>query len=435
MMNSTSQGLSPQPDLEFQAAIASAGDSCVCGALDSLVPGQGTEACLAGIARAYEASLAGICAQLGRSCLATFVVDRRPKGYHQGSEWPWSGRPEVMLRAELAPTAISIRTHDQEAYLLTAFELGGILWHAWLGVSDERSWTCAEQQSFSAIAMGLARRIATSPAASSWPKRVKLTSRQAKLEVAARSLRHLAHDVNNTFTNMLGFTELSLETIPRESTAYRFLGEALSATRQGIRVVEAYSQFTRRGTSRAASSVLATHLDYVIQQIPAKLKAAAQITAAVERELPPLRIDAEALRLILGHLITNALEALGGKGTVVVRARKRELHELECGLLLGSARPGAHAEIAIVDDGPGFSEDALHKVLDEAFCSTKPGRAGLGLAATYGILSSHGGGLSIEPGEAGGTNLTIYVPLVTPQVNHDGEPVLGKIPARPIAVP
>ena len=70
--------------------------------------------------------------------------------------------------------------------------------------------------------------------------------------------------------------------------------------------------------------------------------------------------------------------------------------------------------IDVTDTGPGIPP-ALRSRVFEPFFTTKPvGQGtGLGLSITYSIIQKHGGTISIDCPEGGGTTMSIRVPHAT----------------------
>jgi signal transduction histidine kinase len=102
-----------------------------------------------------------------------------------------------------------------------------------------------------------------------------------------------------------------------------------------------------------------------------------------------VRCERTLLSRALGNLIGNAVEAVtgAGGGRVVMAATRTE----------------AALEIAVSDDGPGFSGQPF----DGA--TTKPAGVGLGLLTARGIVEAHGGALVAEEA-ARGARLVLRLP-------------------------
>ena len=120
--------------------------------------------------------------------------------------------------------------------------------------------------------------------------------------------------------------------------------------------------------------------------------------------------DENQLRVALTAALTNAVEAIEKQGTIRVQCRKEQLSgKAQIGDL--SLPAGEYAWLTITDDGMGMEEQARRRIF-EPFFTTKVYGRGLGMAAVYGIIKNHDGGVEVfsEPGK--GTTVHIYLPAV-----------------------
>jgi len=115
----------------------------------------------------------------------------------------------------------------------------------------------------------------------------------------------------------------------------------------------------------------------------------------------PATIDTGRMRRVIINLITNASEAMVGKGGEIVTENPQ--------VRISTRRVGANIELEVADNGPGISPENLERIREPLF-TTKSFGVGLGLPAVEKILEEHGGGLRIESVVSEGTRMTAWFP-------------------------
>ena len=108
---------------------------------------------------------------------------------------------------------------------------------------------------------------------------------------------------------------------------------------------------------------------------------------------------ASELNQVWTNLIDNAAQAMGGKGTLVLRTR----------------REGDWAVVEVEDDGPGIPEGIQPRVFDPFFTTKAPGQGtGLGLSTTYSIVTDkHRGAIGLDS-RPGRTVFSVRLPIAGP---------------------
>lgn len=119
-----------------------------------------------------------------------------------------------------------------------------------------------------------------------------------------------------------------------------------------------------------------------------------EVEGAPAAELP-VAADSDRLVAITGHLIQNAVEAVGPRGHVRVRVR----------------REGNAALFEVEDDGPGVAPQLLRERLRHPFGSRKPGGYGIGLYECNSFARELGGRLEIHSVPGRGTEARLRIPL------------------------
>ncbi|MDX1429037.1 MAG: ATP-binding protein [Rhodothermales bacterium] len=91
-----------------------------------------------------------------------------------------------------------------------------------------------------------------------------------------------------------------------------------------------------------------------------------------------VRCDGRSLEAVMTNLISNAIEAVGSEGEIVVRAWE--------------SAEGCIIEVQ--DSGPGVPEDVLPRIFEPLF-TTKTKGTGLGLVSCKSIVEQHGGSVEV----------------------------------------
>jgi len=75
--------------------------------------------------------------------------------------------------------------------------------------------------------------------------------------------------------------------------------------------------------------------------------------------------------------------------------------------------PGRHIKLTVADTGPGIPPEIMNRIF-EPYYTTKPvgEGTGLGLAVVHGIVSRHGGAVTVQSAPGKGTSFHVYFPVV-----------------------
>lgn len=113
--------------------------------------------------------------------------------------------------------------------------------------------------------------------------------------------------------------------------------------------------------------------------------------------LPLIRGDRAQLTQVFLNVVKNALQAIGGEGSLTMTTRvETDFHIREEG-----RGHGKFIRVEVQDDGPGISEENLPYIFSPFF-TTKERGVGLGLAVCHRIITEHGGLIRVESREGEG---------------------------------
>ena len=129
------------------------------------------------------------------------------------------------------------------------------------------------------------------------------------------------------------------------------------------------------------------------------------VKIAAEKELPVVRVDANAVSEVVYTLIDNAAKYSPPGSSIVIYARRG---------------PDGMVTMAVEDEGTGIDRDMRERVFDKFFRATRdgdvathqPAGTGMGLAIAKGIVEAHEGKIWIESGRNGkGTRVVFTLPI------------------------
>ena len=120
-----------------------------------------------------------------------------------------------------------------------------------------------------------------------------------------------------------------------------------------------------------------------------------RVSTDFDRAVPRVSADADQMQQVFLNLLLNARDAMPDGGELNIRT------------LFDSASGEVVVEFA--DTGQGISADALPHVFDPFF-TTKPVGAGLGLAVCYGVVTAHGGRITVASHDGRGTTARVALP-------------------------
>jgi two-component system sensor histidine kinase PilS (NtrC family) len=126
-----------------------------------------------------------------------------------------------------------------------------------------------------------------------------------------------------------------------------------------------------------------------------------RVTVEFLPDPPPvvMEIDAGQIEDAVHGLLTNAIEAIDGEGSVVVRLSAPD----------AEGRADGEVLIEVEDNGRGIPDENLTRIFSPFF-STNPNGAGLGLPSVKRVARAHGGRVEVRSNPGQGATFTIRLP-------------------------
>jgi PAS domain S-box-containing protein len=177
---------------------------------------------------------------------------------------------------------------------------------------------------------------------------------------------------------------------------HNLLSEISLGTGRIAEIVKALKTYTYMDQAPIQSVDVHEGLDNTLIILQNKLKAGIAVRREYADDLPPIQAYASELNQVWTNIIDNAIDAMAGEGTIVLRTRLEN--------------PWVVVEVE--DNGPGIPEEIQTKIFDPFFTTKPPGEGtGLGLNITRNlVVQKHEGQVAVSS-EPGRTCFTIRLPI------------------------
>jgi two-component system, NtrC family, sensor kinase len=215
----------------------------------------------------------------------------------------------------------------------------------------------------------------------------------------------VAHELNNPLEGILTFSKLISKKLKSSNgngdhdSLVKYLDIISDETARCGRIVKDLLLFSHKEEEKFAEENLISIIDKTITIIDHHLEMhnLSLLTENVSKEIF-IKCNASKIQQALIALLINATEAMHNAGKITIKT------DIE----------NSFAVVRIKDEGMGISGKDLPHIF-EPFFSTKEATqgTGLGLAVTYGIITNHGGRISVEETSQQGTTFKIELPLNT----------------------
>lgn len=237
-----------------------------------------------------------------------------------------------------------------------------------------------------------------------------------KIQAIGQLAAGIAHDFNNILGAIVGYSELILNTLPKNSRAKRSVNKILKACNRAKRLINQILMFSRQRTKKKRPIHLYSIVNEVVELIRATLPPSIKIKSTIEEDSHPVLADPTNIHEVIMNLCTNAAHAVGAKGLIEIGLTEVSVATPLDGCI-GTLEPGRYSRIMVKDTGYGIDELALSRIFEPFFTTKEQGEGtGMGLSVVYGIMQSHNGNIIVESKPDHGTTFYMYLPLHLPQI-------------------
>ena len=240
-------------------------------------------------------------------------------------------------------------------------------------------------------------------------------ARAQKMEAIGILSAGVAHDLNNLLSGITSYPEYLLTNLPEESPLRKPLMTIQSTGNKAAAIVEDLLVLSRR--SAAMIDVVYMNKlvdDYLVSPELEKLLSyhpLVDVKTHYAPDLMPVAGSEIHLQKLVMNLMTNAVEAIPGRGSVFIEVVNvyvdKPIKSYE------TVEEGDYVRLRMTDTGIGIEPAFVSRIFEPFFTKKKLGRSGsgLGMAIVWGTVKDHKGYIEVESAVGKGTTITIFLPM------------------------
>ncbi len=234
-----------------------------------------------------------------------------------------------------------------------------------------------------------------------------------KMEAIGTLAGGIAHDFNNILFPILGFSEMIMQDLPRQSLVRDQMQSVIDGAVRARELVQQILTFSRETEQDCRPLKLQLIVKEVLKLARASLPATIKITKNIPNDVGMVKADPTQMHQVILNLISNALHAMeenGGELSVSLS----EADFTEDNLPAFEMAPGPYVCLKVTDTGQGMDPEIRKRIFEPYFTTKVRGKGtGLGLAVVHGIVKNLDGKIFAQSTKGKGTTFYMYLPRFT----------------------
>lgn len=231
-----------------------------------------------------------------------------------------------------------------------------------------------------------------------------------RMEATATLAGGIAHDFNNLMVGVLGNAELLQMRMGNEDAeTFRMLNTIASTAQKAGELAQQMLAFAHGGKYQPSVINLNQLVEDTVWLEKRSVPPGVEMQTRPAPDLWNTLADPAQMNQVVMNMLINALEAVENSGVITLSTGNAVIDKSLAERL--RIQPGEYVMLKVEDTGIGMTPSIKARVF-EPFFSTKFQGRGLGLAAVYGIVTNHGGSITVESELNRGSQFTVYLPAV-----------------------
>jgi signal transduction histidine kinase len=207
----------------------------------------------------------------------------------------------------------------------------------------------------------------------------------------------VAHELNEPLGNILAFAQLASKEPGIPEQVARDLDRIVATSLHAREIIKKLMLFARQMPPQKTQVNFNTVIEDGLSFLESRCwRTGVAIEQQLAAELPEIVADPSQLKQVLVNLVVNAVQAMPAGGT----------------LKITTCAADGHLVLTVEDTGVGMDQEVLQQIF-APFFTTKDIHegTGLGLPVVHGIITAHGGTISVQSTPGHGSRFEMRLPL------------------------
>ncbi|NQT69314.1 MAG: response regulator [Desulfobacteraceae bacterium] len=244
-------------------------------------------------------------------------------------------------------------------------------------------------------------------------KRLESQLRQTqKMEAIGTLAGGIAHDFNNILSAIIGYTEIAMHDAPKGSELQITLQKVLKGGDRAKDLVKQILTFSRQSEIEPKPVKVKAIVTEALKLLRASLPTTIEVRLNLQSN-SAVMADPTQIHQIVMNLCANAGQAMHAKGGILDINLKEVKLDSEFAAQHPGIVPGAYINLNVGDTGHGIPAEIQDRIFDPFFTTRgKVEGTGMGLSVVHGIVTSHGGAMTVASEPGTGSVFSVFLPVI-----------------------
>jgi len=225
----------------------------------------------------------------------------------------------------------------------------------------------------------------------------------------------IAHDFNNILTIIHTCSQLIMNDLPQEHSAYVNIEKILKASEKASELINQILTFSRKHQTALFSPISVVPIvEEAILVLKSGLSNHISLKTNIEIDDELISGNAKQIYQVIMNLCTNAIHAMETQknGVLSISLTQQFISEDQLNQYI-PLHQGKHIRLTVKDTGEGIPPSLMEKIFNPYYTTKGKGRGtGLGLAVTLGIVVKHKGMIHVHSNLNQGTKIDVFFPII-----------------------